>query len=383
MRRIPFQDHVDDEIFTISNKSPTKREVDKLKELIEKCAFERSRDRPLLWFRLLQSLKEKAVGKNSSWLTLEDAKAKPIKDVHIDDTTIEAALLYFHGVGEVVYFSEIPDMIVIEPPWLFQELTKVITIESHHAQKFEKVSKEHRDNFEKESLLHEDVLKCVCTEDTFEPLVAIMKKYALLLPVPADYKLREHSNIIPDGKVYLVPSLLPAKGPDKTNQAANKQKGTPPPVTLSLHEHFIPVGLTSRLLTKLCKKRKWTVLGQIYKDSATFEFKKRGMILHISVLETSKGIEVSCDECAEDSDQLYCKSLQTIHDALRKLSPYQDISVFISCDCGELVKTAWPRKNLDTVYTCYKGHISYPSSYTVWFDINKNEKHSDVSYQNS
>ena len=355
-----YGDHVHKLFFTISNKDPTNGKVEELKKLIGDCALKRGHHIPTRWFRLLQSLKEKVNGKTTNWLSLKNAKAKAIKDVHIDVTEIEAALLYFHGVGEVVYFSEIPDMIVIEPTWLFQELTKIITIPSHHEQIFEIISKRHWDNIQDEALLHQDVLEYVWPEDAFKPLVVIMKKYALLLPVPADYKLRHASNTIPLGNVYLVPSLLPLKGSDETHQAADTHEGTVPPVTLVFPDNFIPVGLTSRLITALCNEHKWKAVGQIFKDAATFKFKKG----RYTVIETSGQITVGDIKYQEQSHQCHQGALQTISETLKKLSPHQDVTICISCpECQDAATF------VEDEYLCQKGHHVDPSPYQMWLNL--------------
>ena len=362
-----YGDHVHN-FFTISNKDPTNGKVEELKKLIKNCALKRGHHIPTRWFRLLQSLKEKVNGKTTNWLSLKNAKAKAIKDVHIDVTEIEAALLYFHGVGEVVYFSEIPDMIVIEPTWLFQELTKIITIPSHHEHIICADRRKHLRNLKEDTLLHEDVLKAVWPTGMVEPLVNIMMKYALLLPVPRDYTLRQSSTTIPPGKVYLVPSLLPAKKPDEAHQAADTHEGAAPPVILRFSDDFIPVGHTSRLITALCNEHDWRVTGELCKDAATFSVRKDDNLLILTLAQMSDKIVVSCDE-SEKSNPICQESLKTIYDALRKLSLQRKIKVWISCHCSGLRETKLPDGNLEQKYPCIKGkvHKFDSSPYRIWF----------------
>ena len=378
----PYADHVCTPIYKISNRTRDKHIVEKLKVAIEELAKDQKYNVPLSWFKLKETLKknnkpsetEQPGNIKTAWLTWKEVQdIAEQEQIHHTDS-LRAALQFFHNVGELVYFEEVQHFIVINPQWLIDMLSKVITIPSH----YKEIQKKHWKLLENEALLHEDAMKEVWPQGAVQGLVDIMMKYALLLPVPADYKMRHPSKRIPKGKVYLVPSLLPSKASDETPQAADTREGSAPAVTLVFPDNFIPVGLTSRLITALCNEHDWKALRQIYKDAAKFEVKKKGKILHISVLQMLEGIEVSCDVGADDSDHIHSESLQTIRAVLRKLSPQQDIKVCISCHCGALVETAGPGNVSDQAYTCYNGHRWYPSSYRVWF--NTDGKNSNVSY---
>ena len=377
----PYADHVCTPLYMISNRNRDTEMVNKLKVAIEQLANDQKYTVPLSWFKLKETLKksnkpsetEQPGNIKKAWLTWKEVQDMAEQEGIHDTDTLRAALQFFHNVGELVYFEEVTDFIVIDPQWLIDMLSKVITIPSH----YKTIQRKHWELLENEALLHEDAMKEVWPEGAVQGLVDIMMKYALLLPVSTNYKLRHPSNKIPPGKVYLVPSLLPSKGSDETPQAADRHEGSAPPVTLVFPDNFIPVGLTSRLITALCNEHDWKALRQIYKDAAKFEVKKKGKILHISVLQMLEGIKVSCDDGADNSNQLHSESLQTIHAVLRKLSPQQDIKVCISCHCKALIETAGPGNVLDPAYTCYDGHRCDPTSYRGWF--NKSRKNSDVS----
>ena len=362
----PYAGHVCFPIFRISNKYRDQQAVAKLKMVIEQLARDQKYNVPLSWFKFKDTLKD---SKRCflSWKEVQNmAEQEGIHDIG----TLLAALQFFHNIGEFVFFEEIPDFIVIEPQWLIDMLSKVITIPCYNRS----INKNYWRLLEKEALLHEDVLKTVWPKGAVRGLTAIMMKYALLLPVSADYKLRGPANLVPPGQVYLVLSLLPAKDFDENHLTTDTHEGTAPPVTLVFPNNFIPVGHTSRLITALCNEPEWTAVGQIYQNAANFEVKKKGEILHISVIQKLDKIKVSCDVGADDSNQLHSESLQTIHAVLRKLSPQQNIKVCISCHCKALVETAGPGNVLDPAYTCHNGHRCDPSPYQIWFN-------SDVSNQ--
>ena len=362
----PFAGHACAPIFKISNLTRDRLTINELKRTIEKLAMDQKYNVPLSCFKFKETLKNS----KRYWLNWKEVQMLAEQEGIQEISSLRAALQFFHNVGELVFFEKIPNFIVINPQWLIDMLSKVITIPSH----YKEIQKKHWKLLENEALLHEDAMKEVWPQGAVQGLVDIMMKYALLLPVPADYKMRDPSKRIPPGKVYLVPSLLPAMESDEAHQAADIHGGSAPPVTLVFPDDFIPVGHTSRLITALCNEHDWRAVGQIYKDAAKFKVKKKGQILLISVIQKLDKIEVSCDVGAHDSNQLHSESLQTIHAVLRKLSPQQDIKVCVSCHCGALVETAGPGKELDPAYTCYNGHRWDPSSYQIWFN-------SDVSNQ--
>ena len=348
-----YAGHVCHPIIRISSLTREPGQVNQLKMTIEDLVQDQQYNVPLSWFKMKETLKETKKAW-LDWRTVQD-KAKHVGIRH--KGKLRAALQFFHSIGELVYFEEVPDFIVIDPQWLIDMLSRVITIPSH----YRRINK-HWEILETEALLHEDAMKEVWPEGAVQGLVAIMMKYALLLPVSADYKLRDPSKSIPPGKVYLVPSLLPAKGSDETHQPADTPEGTAPPVTLVFPDNFIPVGLTSRLITSLCNYSSWKAVGQVYKDTATFKVMKKGKF---SVFQKSGEIKISSGKSPPKNDH---KALQTILASLKKLSPHQDIKVCISCpDCQSPVPTAGPEETLDDVYTCHNGHSFPPFANQLWF----------------
>ena len=350
-----YAGHVCHPIIKMSSLTREPGQVNQLKTVIEDLVQDQWNNVPLSWFKMKETLKEM----KKPWLdwriVLDNAGQVGIPD----ERKLQAALQFFHNVGELVYFENVPDFIVIDPQWLIDMLSKVITIPSHYMQ----INK-HWEILESEALLHEDAMKEVWPEGAVQGLVAIMMKYALLLPVPADYKLRHPSKIIPPGKVYLVPSLLPAKGSDEAQQAADTHEGTAPTVTLVFPEDLIPVGLTSRLITALCNDHDWKAFGQIYKDAATFNVKEG----KFSVIQKSWEIKVSSNYSGDTSHQCHRRALQTISETLKKLIPHQDVKICISCPhCQSPVSTEGPDTKLDDKYTCWKGDIFDPSTYSIWF----------------
>ena len=366
-----YAGHVCHPIIRISSLTREPGQVNQLKTVIEDLVQDQWNNVPLSWFKMKETLKEM----KKPWLDWRIVRDNAGQVGIRHESKLRAALQFFHNVGELVYFEEVPDFIVIDPQWLIDMLSRVITIPSHYMQ----INK-HWEILESEALLHEDAMKEVWPEGAVQGLVDIMMKYALLLPVPADYKLRDPANLVPPGKVYLVPSLLPAKDSDETQQPAETPEGTAPPVTLVFPYNFIPVGLTSRLITSLCNDSSWKAIGQVYKDTATFKVMMKG---RFSVIQKSGEIKISTKCSGRNPQRIDQKALQTILASLKKLSPHQDIKVCISCpDCQSPVPTAGPDTTLDDEYTCHNGHTFDPSAYQMWFNLESSNAHVSLTIYN-
>ena len=358
----PYEDHVHGRVFALSNKNQDADRLEDLKKVIEDLAADQTYTIAASWNKVKKSLKET----KRDWLTMREVK------VNIKQEEVCAALTYFHQVGDLVYFKEVPDFIVVNPTWLVEMLSKVISIPIQQEQQRFKGSGRHWKNLIKEAIVHDDVLRAVWPEGAVRGLTAIMTNYALLLPVPRDYKVLDPSTRLPPGQVYLVPSLLPSKFTEEMEQATEVSGQGKTPITLVFPDNFIPVGMTSRLITSLIQDHSWKAVGQIYKDASTFEVKKDGGICLTSIVQKSGKIEISCENDLPDSSHLQHTSLKHILAKLGTIYAHQDFSVCITCDCKALIPTAGPEYKLESGYSCPSGehptklYLPSPSDIT-WF----------------
>ena len=358
----PYAAHICTPFFMISNHTRDDQKVKEIKTLIEELAKDQTYKVPLSWFKMKETLKKYKQSSETEWLTWKEVQDIAGQEGIHDIDRLQAALQFFHNVGDLVYFEDVPEFIVTDPQWLIDMLSKVITIPSH----YRRINNKHWKLLEKEALLHKDAMETVWPKGAVQGLTAIMMKYALLLPMPAEYRLRSPDEIPLSGKRYLVPSLLPAKDFDETHLTTDTHVGSAPPVTLVFPNNFIPVGLTSRLITALCNEHDWKTVGQIFKDAATFIVRE----IKLSVTQKSSQIKVSSNCSGDTSHSGHQGALWTISKTLRKLSPHSNFRVCISCpDCPEHVSTKGPDTTLDVKYTCKNGHTFNSSSYQIWFTL--------------
>ena len=353
----PFTGHIHPEIHTISNRVRDKLhegKINELKEHIEKLTKERSDDVPLLWFKIKEELKKTA----KQWLNREQVKQIATDGGLENEKTLEAALQFFHGAGDIVYFSDIRDFVVLDPQWLIDQLSKIITIPKHKEQHMKPCDTRHWKTLEKYSFLHEDICIAVWHKDTMEGLLAIMRKYALLLP----FSIKSDK-----GKVYLVPSLLPLKSQEEEKEGRQSENL---PVRIVPIDGFIPVGLTSRLITALVNEHGWEYQGKIYKNAATLNVvsKKNDQKPQISIIEKGKALEVSCTKRPGGASKVLQQSVKIIRSILKNLKNNQDSKLEICCKkCG-----SWFCKELEeipTTYDCGAENCNFDkSAYSIWVD---------------
>ena len=348
----PYTGHVYHDIFTISNKDLDEGEIKKLKKVIEKLTKERNDYVPLLWFKIKEDLKKT----EKKWLNWEQVKKIAADgDLH-NEQTLQAALQFFHGAGDIVYFSDIKEFIVLDLQWLINQLSEVITIPTHRELQKKQVDTRHWKKLETNSILHEDICKAVWPEGTFEGLVAIMMKYALLLPLP----------IKPNkGKAYLVPSLLPLKSQDGEHEVKQSEESLRLPVRMVPAHEFIPVGLTSRLITTLINEHHWEAMGDLYKDFAALNVDKSGKGPQISITQVEDTIEIRCTKRWEGAEKHLQESLKTIKSTFETLTNKQTSKLQLQCqECQEWFGVEEPSADCPLC-----NHTFDQSTYSIWVEV--------------
>ena len=356
----PYANHVYKKIFSMSNREREEKDVHDLRTAIENLALDHSYDVPLLWFKLKESIKHS----DQKWLSWEEVQ-RVAKETGIEKKRdLQAALTFFHEVGEIYFdIKSTSDFIVTDPQWLVDQLKEIITIPSFREQRKFTHSLQHWGNLERHGVLHQAILDNVWSKGTMAGLVAIMRRFSLLLPVPANYRLDYVYQSHKQAGVYFVPSLLPP-----ASASTKPPRTTGPPVMLVPPNNFIPVGLTSRLIASLINEDAWLVVGSLYKDSATFA---PMMAATATVSLTQKGgmIKVTGNELVSNKGYPLRGALQTIAVRLDKLSGQEPFTAGIFCsECHYLIHIKLRGSGLKPYYICPGHHSMYdPSEYAIWF----------------
>ena len=330
-------------IFTLSTCSPDSPDIVKLKEAIEELMEEERYPIPLVWFNLKQQIQEK--GKKT--FTLPEVKEMARMIETSAPLNINAALSFFHAVGDLVFFEELPKCIVTDPQWLIDQFKKIITIKPDNEPRCSAL----RAQLDDYGYLHGELLGEIWPNvKEREHMVELLKKFALLLPVE-EYWSRNSDLIRPENekeKEYLVPCLLrPVKVCSEKEDISQPLVSKPQPLVLkppaeqSKQEEinmcqplvlkpvcdFIPAGLTGRLMSSLCIEDGWEICGQAYANDVTFELEDDCKI-RLCMKSSPKRIEI---RCTRFGDKPLNESLQKIAKRIANLPGTVEFNVCIQC----------------------------------------------------
>ena len=352
-----YASHIYGKVFTLSNKNRSMEAVEELRHVIESLASDHSYEVPLLWYKLKETMKK--TGKN--WMVWSEVRAIGEELGIRDEDALKACLEFFHTVGDL-YFDPISstDFVALEPQWLINQFREVITIPKKSPNV---LARRLRPNAETPGIFNHESLKNVWPQETVDALIAIMKRFALMFCLPGTYKFSYVSYQWDETNYYIVPSLLPSKNTDE-----KKQQTTGPPVMLLPRSGFLPVGMTSCLIATLINQEDWTVVSELYRNSATFC--PRGVDSKVTVTLTQKAemIEVTGNQLEPNNGHLLTQSLETISTTLCKLNRRENFTGGIYCSsCPALIHVDL-HGSIESFCLCpHHGGRNDPSKYGIWF----------------
>ena len=277
LKRKGYNKHRYDYIFAVSTRSLESPEVQHLRDVLHELTMDEQYEVPLKWFNLKECFKN--TEKNSlTWEEFEQIAQEA--DVH-GDVQMKSALAFFHAVGDLVFFDDIPDCIVTDPQWLIDQFTKVISTENKDGSKHSDYWADLNDfGYLRGSLLE----KIWPHKEERKQMTKLMERFALLLPVrkylPRNIKVKRPEQ---GEKEFLVPCLLPPAN----HSIQDNQK----PLTLKPVGNYIPSGLTGRLISTLCIKDDWQICGKVDTKTASFWLKDHCTI-SLSTKSTTQEIEI-------------------------------------------------------------------------------------------
>ena len=350
--------------FTISNKDRDLGHLQDLRNALQEAAL--SYDMPDSWMTLKKSL-ENGGKKTKTW---HEARELGV-EVGIDsENELRHALVFLHTVGNVIFFDELSfrDVIITDPKWLITQMKQVITVPSL-MEKFQfKGSATYWRHLEVFGVVHLDMLRYVWPQESIQDLLTVLKKLQLLLPLPRHYVLSPLEYFgTPEG-LFLVPCLLPPSGRHPPSSSV-------PPVVLQPERHFIPLGLTSRLICGLIGSTGWRPVSEIFRDSATLlpDVKKPEVKLLIQQRDDCILVHAVLSGQSEVPAQSLNRALQTVVSSLRVLTsticPLQAFRVVTTCGkCKEVQQLGDDTKQLQETIRCTGCHTNIDTTcYNPWF----------------
>ena len=87
---------------------------------------------PITWFILLLEMQRICTEKNISFLSyMEAVEICKVGNLSQDEKEVQSALLFFHHMGIILYYHEVPGMcqyVIIKHQWLFEKLTSLVNL---------------------------------------------------------------------------------------------------------------------------------------------------------------------------------------------------------------------------------------------------------------
>ena len=250
-----FQNVLSD-VFLIDNTSRERNgsEIKRLRELLYKLCtsiLNKQRPIPVRWLQFEGALSDMMLEKGVKHIFVDDARTKA-KACSIDNP--DAAMRFLHHQGIILYHSESP-LVVLNPPWLMNLFTKVITVP--------------QPEIPKEIPLHQLLMsKGVLKQDYLqkkvdgELVIDLMKQFSLLCPWEYEGE-----------RAYIVPSVAPLM--DEGQDIQERLSISPIiPIFIQFNWSCVPLGYFTRFQTNIiarCRKDLLTI-PQIYSDYTLLSF---------------------------------------------------------------------------------------------------------------
>ena len=249
--------------FFISNKVPNKNELDRLKhELIQAAQYILDKKHPLIYLDMERKLfkQEKPV------ITTEEFHAIAIDSgfsAAIQSEEFKGALTYFHNKGTILHFPDtelLQNLVVLSPQWL-TKLTSYVIVAHPYKISASRHDKQY-DRLQKQGILLEDFIVHMTqmfdehqqhfgVSLTSEQVINLIKHFKLVAQIDTNTRFLEEEVPLPvnDGKVFIVPSILPLKLSNSEVTLPSHGDKYACIVHFIFPEHFLPLMVFYQLLT--------------------------------------------------------------------------------------------------------------------------------------
>ena len=299
------------EIYVIDNTLPDRNgeEIRKLRlKLYELCKsiLEYQKPMPVRWLQFEAALGKKIVDESLMHIPVEECRAVA-QSCNVAD--VEAAITFLHRQGIIVHHRESP-VVVLDPPWLMNLFTKVITIPDARDRR-PKDANFHKLLSEEGILVQENLREIVdgeCLED-------LMKQFSLICPWTYDRK-----------PAYITPSVAPImkKGVDVEKELSSS---VIVPVFVDFGDWmYVPLGFYTRLQTTMinrCRKVLENKMPKLFCNYTRLNFTHNGSSFDVYLIKIPGKIKVGViplDSSSERENSKFVSFLkQVLKDCIQKV----------------------------------------------------------------
>ena len=317
------------EYFHVDSKGGIKEDSENFKQL-KQCLIESIKEcptweesRPIPYMRLLGKLYDQEGKREHAMMKFKDIMGLAGEYNITSDEDVQAFLQFHHATGDLTFFPTLPDYVIVDPQWLINVFTAIITIDYHYKQKkdTDPVELERLRNealIKKGGMLFEGVWKPFlnqCNIEMIEYLKELMQRFDLMVSL--------------DDFDYLVPCLLqPKEGhlipaaiapPDtiylkfhateKSQEDYKKGKNT--------YDNFLPPALLLQLICRL--ENKWAKdSGELQPEKYRnlFSFILRNQVITIAMAINSTWISISLEHVEKEKASAFLNEVTTQINAL-------------------------------------------------------------------
>ena len=299
------------EMFVIDNTLPDRNneEIRKLRLMLYelcKSILDYQGPMPVRWLQLEAALGKKMVNDRLMHIPVEECRAVAQSCNVVD---VEAAITFLHRQGIIVYHSESP-VVVLDPPWLMNLFTKVITIPD---------AKDRRPKdadlyklLSEEGILMQENLRGIVDGELLEDL---MKQFSLICPWTYNGK-----------PAYIAPSVAPImkKGVDVEKELSSS---VIVPVFVDFGDWmYVPLGFYTRLQTTMinnCRKVLENKRPRLFCNYTRLNFIHNGFSFDVYLIKIGAKIKVGViplDSSSERDNSKFVSYLkQVLKDCMQKV----------------------------------------------------------------
>ena len=279
----------------------------------------------------------------NSWLQLKEEMQKEahltrsaVKKIGRDiglhaEHVLRAAVTFFHNIGSLVAFDNVPlsQVIFTNPLWLIDQFKQVIAIKRIEAafkrhERYKIVLIDH-------GVLHEALVEAIWPDSYREDLLAILDHFGFIQLASEDHAFGLFGTLPEPGRKFLVPSQLPP--PEEKDFICDLSI---PKVRFQSSHNTIQTGTFSRLITSLCNDQEepcWESLRIHSYDAILISNKDPEDQIFLN--QTSSYISIGADQDEPNSATLR-SALLVIADKLLQVAGPRTFDVHLNCtDCEQ------------------------------------------------
>ncbi|XP_077987484.1 uncharacterized protein LOC144442088 [Glandiceps talaboti] len=380
--------------------------IEELRKLIKKLAVEHFflGEIPVKWIHLELTLRKM----KKEMMKLEEVY-KIGEEIDLDRSEVDKALKFYHSVGEILHFSEDPDLkntVILDMGWLVGLFKLVITQPSIYRKNPQTPARVHNlvDELFIDGRLHEELVEYILKDhrriEDKQVLLKILEMYDVICKKP------KSSNEDPQSDIYYLPYLLQRH--EEKDVICPKESSTCCPLYFHFPGNFLPDGLYYRLVVRCFKQ--WSQWMSLFKHRCRI-LVNNDEHLSITICKIGSDIEIRALNIPPEGEKQNKLQPQRVTDVRRRIekelsqlirnfSPGLSYRTCLKCTCpyhkpGQLVSGG---RDVDDnciaievtqsgtiktdVVTCDKGGVprKEPDLY-VWYNSTSTQRKEDVDIE--